>query len=375
MAGIYIHIPFCKKACFYCDFHFSVSLALQDELVAAIIHEIEIRRDFVHGEVIESIYFGGGTPSVLRINQVKAILEAVYQNFKVVDHTEITFECNPDDLSIAFLEELYTCGINRLSIGIQSFDDDHLKWMNRSHTNNQSRQCIADASQVGFKDITIDLIYGIPQMDTATWRKTVEKALQLPVNHLSAYSLTMEENTPYHKLVAQKKYQKPNDDLASEHYAILEECTQAAGWEHYEVSNFCKTGNYSRHNTSYWQNKVYLGVGPSAHSFDKKARYWNVSNNKQYLEKIRAKEDTYEKEILTPADQLNEYLLTGLRTKWGVDLDTLKNDYGYDILASFAEELQQWSNQGWINRTGDSLSLTPEGLLFADYIASELFIA
>lgn len=374
MAGIYIHIPFCKKACFYCDFHFSVSFKNKADIIDGIVLELQRRKEFFdEKEVVETIYFGGGTPSVLSMNELDEILGTVYETFKVAVNPEITFECNPDDLTIDYLKMLKLVGINRLSIGIQSFNDDHLKWMNRSHTAEQGLQCVRDAASLGFEDITIDLIYGIPQLDDVAWESTVKQALQLPINHLSAYSLTMEENTPYKKLVQQKKYKQPDEDQSSKHYEILIDQINEAGWEHYEVSNFCKEGNYSKHNTAYWQQKKYLGIGPSAHSFDLKNRSWNISSNADYLALISANKKTFETEELKEQDRLNETLLTGLRAKWGVNLNELRDTYEYDIVKRFKEEIGYWQSTNWVVLEKDVLRLTDEGLLFADYIASELF--
>ena len=373
MAGIYIHIPFCRKACFYCDFHFSVSLGLQTEIVDAILLEAKRRKTFLGDEVVETIYFGGGTPSVLTINEWDQILGALHEEFSIAKDAEITVECNPDDLTEEYVKMLKLIGVNRLSVGIQSFNEEHLQWMNRSHTAEQSVNCIQLAADIGFKDITIDLIYGLPQLSTEEWKQTVKSALALPINHLSAYSLTLEENTPYHKLVAQTKYKRPEDDLASDHYDILIKEINAHGWEHYEVSNFCKADNYSRHNTAYWQGKKYLGLGPSAHSYDGVHRYWNISNNKEYLSLISSNNKTYEMEELTAINRLNEYLLTGLRAKWGVDTDVLKKEHDYDIDLRYAEELSYWLSVGWIERKGTNVRLSDKGLLFADFVASELF--
>ena len=373
MAGIYIHIPFCKKACFYCDFHFSVSFKSKKDTLQAINSELVRRRSFIGEEQVETIYFGGGTPSVLSGVELDRILNLINDTYRVSQNAEITFECNPDDLSLEYLKVLKKAGVNRLSIGIQSFNDEYLIWMNRSHNNLQSFQCVEDASRLGFKDITIDLIYGVPQLSTEEWESTVAKALHLPINHLSAYSLTLEENTPYNKLVKQKKYKKPNEDLASEHFEILVDAMEHAGWEHYEVSNFCKAGNYSKHNTAYWQNKKYLGIGPSAHSFDGICRYWNVSSNAKYLDKIELNQEVFEKEVLTKEDRLNETLLTGLRTKWGIDLEQMRSVYKYNLMELFPVMIAEWQNNKWVEIDGDTFRLSSQGLLFADYIASELF--
>jgi oxygen-independent coproporphyrinogen-3 oxidase len=374
LAGIYIHIPFCKKACFYCDFHFSVSFQQKDEVVASLIKELKERKNFIGQEEVKTIYFGGGTPSVLNAGNISEILKEAYAQYTVNDNAEITFECNPDDLSKEYLVGLKESGVNRLSIGIQSLNDESLTWMNRSHNVTQALQAIDSAAALGFCDMSIDLIYGIPMLTEDEWRQTLKRALAMPVNHLSAYSLTLEENTPYNKLVEQKKYKKPNDDEASRHFEILLEEIKLAGWEHYEVSNFCKAGNYSKHNTAYWQNVKYLGIGPSAHSFDGKSRHWNVRSNKEYIQKIQAGESVSESEELSTKDIVNEALLTGLRTKWGVNLAEVKEQYEYDIAATNQTQIMEWQQKDWLEMKDGVLRLRADGFLFADYIASELFV-
>ena len=329
---------------------------------------------FSKSETVETIYFGGGTPSLLSADEIGSLLNTVRRNYNIGPNPEITLECNPDDLNPIYLAELFEVGVNRLSIGIQSFDDAILKWMNRSHTNNQSLACIEAAGKVGFKDLTIDLIYGVPGLTDEKWTETIDFALKLPINHLSAYGLTLEQNTPYAKLVAQKKYKEPSDESTSNHYEILIDRIKKANWEHYEVSNYCKSGNYSKHNTSYWQQKKYLGVGPSAHSFDLKNRYWNVNSNKSYVDKMQVGETTWEFEMLTNTDKLNEVLLTGLRTQWGVNIEALKINFGYNLLARHADEFTYWKNQGQVIIDGEWLKLTEKGWLFADYISSQLFV-
>ncbi|MEJ6660963.1 MAG: radical SAM family heme chaperone HemW [Bacteroidia bacterium] len=374
MAGIYIHIPFCKKACFYCDFHFSVSFQQKDEVVASLIKELKERKNFIGQEEVKTIYFGGGTPSVLNAGNISEILKEAYAQYTVNDNAEITFECNPDDLSKEYLVGLKESGVNRLSIGIQSLNDESLTWMNRSHNVTQALQAIDSAAALGFRDMSIDLIYGIPMLTEDEWRQTLKRALAMPVNHLSAYSLTLEENTPYNKLVQQKKYKKPNDDEASRHFEILLEEIKLAGWENYEVSNFCKAGNYSKHNTAYWQNVKYLGIGPSAHSFDGKSRHWNVRSNKEYIQKIQAGESVSESEELSTKDIVNEALLTGLRTKWGVNLAEVMEQYEYDIAATNQTQIMEWQQKDWLEMKDGVLRLRADGFLFADYIASELFV-
>lgn len=376
MSGIYIHIPFCKKACFYCDFHFSVSFKIKEKIITAICQELIIRKDFFDPkETISSIYFGGGTPSVLSIKEIDEILGAVYSHYNVEKNAEITFECNPDDLTQDYLRELKFVGINRLSIGVQSFNDEHLKWMNRSHDASQSKKSIEYGAEAGFNNITLDLIYGLPQLSNKEWSSNLNEALSLPINHLSAYSLTMEENTPYIKLVNQGKYKKPSDDISSSHYQILVQQTTDLGWEHYEVSSFCKPGNYSKHNSSYWSGSKYIGVGPSAHSYDGNSRYWNVSDNKSYLECISTKKRYFESEELTVSNRVNEYLLTGLRTKWGVDLELLSNKYDYNVMSLFEKNIKYWISLNWLEMKDSNMKLTNKGMLFADHISSTLFLS
>jgi oxygen-independent coproporphyrinogen-3 oxidase len=375
LAGIYLHIPFCKQACFYCDFHFSVSQKWRADLLLMMEQELVKRANFfTSNDIVETIYFGGGTPSLLSIEEIASLLNVVKQNYKLAESLEITLESNPDDLYTEYLQQLFDVGVNRLSIGIQSFDDEILKWMNRSHNNAQSLQCIEEAGKIGFKDLTIDLIYGVPGLTKQKWEETVDFSLQLPINHLSAYGLTLEQNTPYAKLVKQKKYVKPSDDAMSEHFEILTQKVAKAGWEHYEVSNYCKQGNYSKHNTAYWQQKKYLGIGPSAHSYDLNYRIWNVSNNAGYVQKMQANEATWEQETLSIADKINERLLTDLRTKWGVNLLQLKNVYGYDIGKEHPQLMSYWQENEYAKLEDNTLFLTEKGWLFADYISSQLFV-
>jgi oxygen-independent coproporphyrinogen-3 oxidase len=371
LAGIYIHIPFCKQACFYCDFHFSVNQRNRSEIVQAILTELAMQKGFfVQPTTIQSIYFGGGTPSILSEQEISLILDKIFEVFTVDANAEITFECNPDDLTDQKLNSLKQLGINRLSIGIQSFEENILKWMNRSHNAKEAYDCTLKAAEVGFKNLTIDLIYGIPQLSTQTWELTIEKALGLPVNHLSCYSLTLEEHTPYKRLVEQQKYLPPDDNLATQHYTHLVDRLSHVNWDHYEVSNFCKNDNVAQHNTAYWQRKPYLGVGPSAHSFDGVKRFWNVASNKEYLAAIRNNSSFTECETLSTKDVVNEILMTGLRTKWGVDKEVL-NKLNYTLNQ---ETIALFQAKKWLTVDNTKYRLTEEGFLYADYIASELFL-
>ena len=349
---------------------------MKEKIITAITDELIFRKDFFDSnDTISSIYFGGGTPSVLSIHEIDEILGVIHNHYTIDDNAELTFECNPDDLDKDYLKGLKFVGINRLSIGVQSFNDEHLKWMNRSHNANQSVKCVEHAEQIGFKNITIDLIYGLPHLSDIEWSDSISQAFNLPINHLSAYSLTMEENTPYIKLVNQGKYEKPNDDISSSHYKKLIELSNELGWEHYEVSSFCLPGNYSKHNSSYWSGNKYLGVGPSAHSYDGISRHWNVSNNQSYLEFISSGNRFFETEKLTINNRMNEYLLTGLRTKWGVDLKLLSDKYNYNVASIFEEDIKYWTSLNWLEMKNSKMKLTDKGMLFADHISSTLFMS
>ena len=322
--GIYLHIPFCKKACHYCDFHFSTSRDLMDEMVNAISKEIILRKDYLSGEKVETIYFGGGTPSLLNKNQLELLLNTIRENFTVDENAEITLEANPDDLSAENLRMFKSAGVNRLSIGIQSFRDGDLTLMNRAHNSSQALQCVSEAKAAGFNNITIDLIYGLPGLSEDDWRKNMQTAFELDVDHLSCYSLTVEPKTALATMIKQHKVKDVDDGAASLHFKMLMKEAALHGYEHYEISNFARNGKYSRHNTSYWQRKKYLGAGPSAHSYDGDSRQWNVYNNNVYIRSIADNKVPFEREELSVKDKFNEYILTTLRTKWGIDINFVK---------------------------------------------------
>ena len=313
MSGIYIHIPFCKQACHYCDFHFSTSMKKKDEMVLAIAKEIEMRKNEFENETVETIYFGGGTPSVLQIADIKFLIDVVYKNYTVIENPEITLEANPDDLSENRIIELSNNRINRLSIGIQSFFEDDLKMMNRAHNSAEAKNCLEIATQY-FNNISIDLIYGIPGMSNKKWKQNIETALSFRINHISSYALTVEPKTALKKLIEGGKIAQPKDEVASEHFQILLETLEEHGFIHYELSNFGKENYFSKNNSAYWLGKKYIGIGPSAHSYNGKNRSWNVSNNAIYLKYIQENKLPSETEILTKTDQYNEYIMTGLRT-------------------------------------------------------------
>lgn len=371
LAGIYLHIPFCKQACAYCDFHFSVNMNSKPELVKAILLEMDQRKNYLAGEEIETIYFGGGTPSVLDEDELNSILQKINKEFNVVKNAEITLECNPDDLTEEKLEQLNKAGINRLSIGLQSFDEEELQWMNRAHTAAESLNCVKLAQDKGFNNITIDLIYGSKFQDMESWERTLKTAVNLNVQHISAYNLTMESKT---KLgVDHKKGTEPevSEELSSEQFKKMIEVLQNKGFIHYEISNFGKENFFSKHNSNYWKGAKYLGLGPSAHSFNRESRQWNVSSNSAYIQKVNVNETYFEKETLSPQEHYNEYILTRLRTIWGCDAKEIEQRFGKDVLASFESIVKNY--QKYFNEKNGIITLNTEGKLRADFLASEFF--
>tara|TARA_R110002072_G_scaffold71681_1_gene171725 strand:+ start:10545 stop:11675 length:1131 start_codon:yes stop_codon:yes gene_type:complete len=372
LSGIYIHIPFCKQACFYCDFHFSTSLKKKDELVNSLIHEIELRKDELNNDVIQTIYFGGGTPSMLSQAEIDAIIAAVYKNHTVVTHPEVTLEANPDDLTEEKILELAKSRINRLSIGIQSFLERDLKLMNRAHNAEEAKKSLSLATQ-HFKNISVDLIYGIPGLSNEEWKKNIETALSFGIPHISSYALTVEPKTALASYIKKGIIDDVDDDQAQEQFHLLLDELMKHNFIHYELSNFGKEGFFSENNSSYWQGKSYLGIGPSAHSFDGKRRSWNVRNNSKYIEAIKQEKLPIEREILTITDQYNEYIMTGLRTIWGISLEKVKNDFGtkyYDYLLLQSEKFRK---EDLLYIEDEKLKTTKKGKFLSDGISADLF--
>lgn len=380
MSGIYIHIPFCKQACYYCDFHFSTSLKKKDELVKALARELILRKGELQNQTIETIYFGGGTPSLLTIDELRLLIDSIYLNYSVSDNPEITLEANPDDLSKQKLNDLTTSRINRLSIGIQSFFEDDLQSMNRAHSSQEAKQCLEEATK-HFSNITIDLIYGIPNMSIEKWNKNLQTAFSFGVNHISSYALTVEPKTALASFIKKGTYPPIDDDLALQHFDLLMAETEQQGFVHYEISNFGKKGYFSKHNTSYWQGKSYLGIGPSAHSFNGKQRSWNVSNNTIYIKSIQDNTLPSKVETLSKQDRYNEYVMTGLRTIWGVSLNKIGTDFGIDYKEHLIASAKKFINQELLIiedcKTEQGISIlkpTKKGKFLIDGIASDLFI-
>ena len=343
-------------------------------MLKSIKKEIKMRKSYLDGSKISSIYFGGGTPSILDKGEIKSLINTIYNNFKINPDVEITLECNPDDLDKKKLLELKEIGINRLSIGIQSFDDVDLKFMNRSHNAKEALSCIQFAKEAGFKNITIDLIYGLPNQSNESWKKNLALMLTLDIQHFSAYSLTVEPKTKLKHLIDKKLVTPLNDKITVEHFNTLLEIANENNFVHYEISNFGKEGFFSSHNTAYWKNKHYLGVGPSAHSFNGSSRQWNIASNKQYIEKVNEHDSYFEVEQLSNTQQYNEYIFTALRTIWGVELYYINNQFGSEPLNYFKKQVIIWENKGKIKHDEGTYTLTKKGKLYADAIASDLFI-
>jgi len=372
MSGIYIHIPFCKQACHYCDFHFSTSMKKKEEMVLAIAKEIQMRKNEFQNELVETIYFGGGTPSVLTTSEIEFLISEVYKNYVVGDNPEITLEANPDDLSSERIVELAKSPINRLSIGIQSFFEDDLVMMNRAHNSAEAKKCLEEATQ-HFDNISLDLIYGIPGMSNEKWKQNIETALSFGVPHISSYALTVEPKTALNKLIQTGKIAKPSDESAQEHFAILVETLEANDFIHYELSNFGKANYFSKNNSAYWLGKKYIGIGPSAHSYDGVSRSWNVSNNSLYLKSIQEDKLPNEIEILSVTDRYNEYIMTGLRTIWGVSLSRIETEFGREYLDYLHKQAQKFINDDLLFIDNGILRPTPKGKFLTDGIASDLF--
>lgn len=369
MAGIYIHIPFCKQKCTYCDFHFSTTFEVyRSEMLDCIGLELKKRKDYLENEEVQTIYFGGGTPSILTEDELSRIMQTIESNHPIYASAEVTLEANPDNINEENLKAWKKVGINRLSIGIQSFRESDLKWMNRAHTADESQGCIQIAKANGFDNLTIDLIYGLPDLSLKEWEQHIQRVIDLDVPHISAYCLTVEKKTALHNWVSKGKTTMSTEDQQSDQFLILLEMMEKNGYEQYEISNFCKPGFESRHNSNYWKGVKYIGIGPSAHSFNGNSRQWNIANNTVYMKSLLKGGEFFEIENLSEVDQFNEHILTGLRTSYGVNMSLLQ-----DCSPEFDDKVNDFIRVGWMIKKGDNLSLTKEGKLRADYLASELF--
>jgi oxygen-independent coproporphyrinogen-3 oxidase len=375
LAGVYIHIPFCKQACTYCNFHFSTSLKQKDLLLSTLQKEITFTADLsVNREIIDSIYIGGGTPSLLNATDLRSIFESLYKKFEVNQNAEITLEANPDDISKSALYQWQQLGINRLSLGVQSFSEEELIWMNRAHNARESLNSIDLIQEAGFTNFSVDLIYGSPLSSNDELKRNLDIIFKKNIPHISCYALTVETKTLLDNMIRQKRSLPVDPEKQADQFLLLMDFMEQEGYEHYEISNYAKPGMRSRHNSSYWQGMSYYGFGPSAHSFNgKDTRRWNIANNALYIQSLLKDEIPYEEEILTPTQQLNEYIMTSLRTIEGLDIEKVRSTFGNE----YAEKLKSGSKKYIENETlvlkNEKLVLTRQGKLFADGIAADLF--
>ena len=372
MAGIYIHIPFCRQKCYYCDFYKTVNSSLLGRFLQALKTEMLLRADYLGGETVETLYFGGGTPSVLTEQDLTEIISFVSSHFTVSPGLEITLEANPDDLTISYLQQIYNAGVRRLSIGIQSFQDELLKKMNRRHDSGQAVEAIKNAANLGFKDISVDFIYGLPGLTNQQWKADLQKIFSLPVTHLSAYHLTYHEGTPFNTWLKKGTLKQLTETESIRQFETLVEMARENGFEHYEISNFARNGMYSKHNTSYWTGKKYLGLGPSAHSFNGVSRSWNVAHTEKYIKATALNAAFSEEEILTEANRYNEYVLTRIRTIWGVSVSEIQNLFGTGKAVYFQQNIEKYLLSGLAVQTGETVTLTPKGWFVSDEISTSL---
>ncbi|MBT4869667.1 MAG: radical SAM family heme chaperone HemW [Polaribacter sp.] len=373
MAGIYIHIPFCKQACFYCDFHFSTSLQKKDEMINSLIRELQIRKNELQNTPIETIYFGGGTPSVLSVDEIQLLMNAVYDTYPVIENPEVTLEANPDDLTEEKISAFSMSPINRLSIGVQSFFEKDLILMNRAHNSQEAKNCLSIATQY-FKNISVDLIYGIPNCTNQEWLENIRMALSFGISHISSYALTVEPKTALESLIKKGKIEMTSDQVAQEQFHLLTDELEKHHFVHYELSNFGKENYFSKNNTAYWLGKSYLGFGPSAHSFDGKKRSWNIRNNVTYIKSLQTDQLPIEREVLTKTDQYNEYIMTGLRTIWGVSLQKIEQNFGKNYRTYLQNQSKKYIQQDLLYFEDKILKTTKKGKFLVDGIASDLFM-
>jgi oxygen-independent coproporphyrinogen-3 oxidase len=374
LAGIYLHIPFCKQACTYCNFHFTTSLRYKDDLVKALIKEAEAEKAYLGGEAVNTVYFGGGTPSLLSVQELSDLLEALRKHYPVAPDAEITLEANPDDVAREDVKTWKGLGINRLSIGIQSFFEKELRWMNRAHNAAQAKACIENSYAGGIENLSIDLIYGSPLLSDGMWEENVKTAVGYNIKHLSCYALTVEEKTPLQKNISLKKTTDVDSDDQARQFLLLMAWLREAGYEHYEVSNFAQPGFRSQHNSSYWKGTPYLGIGPSAHSFDGTSRRWNIANNNSYIKSVNGSAPERELEELTISQQLNETIMISLRTMEGIDLRRIESEFGENERQRIEKEISKYTRTGLVQLRNSHAQLTDEGMLRADGIAADLFV-
>lgn len=370
---IYFHIPFCKQACHYCDFHFSTSLQYKDDMLATMLAELELRAEYLDDKLVQSIYFGGGTPSLLTADEINRLVDHVSRFFEISPDAEITLEANPDDLDPAKVQALRHTAVNRFSIGIQSFYEVDLRWMNRAHNAAEAESAVKRVQDAGFDLLTCDLIYGFPLLTDEKWLSNMQRLIDWQVPHISSYAMSVENKTALDHFVKVGKTPPMDEEQAANQMLMMIETLTKGGYEHYEISNFAKNGKYAKHNTNYWRGKHYLGIGPSAHSFDGKSRSWNVANNQKYIAALHRGEEFQETEVLSAQDHINEYIMTALRTMWGIDMSYVEQNFGSDIAKQITHDAESFlQTQNLVLRDGH-LVLTAAGKVLADHIMSELF--
>ena len=373
MAGIYIHTPFCKSKCAYCNFFSLASESKINDYVEALKKEIVLRKNYL-GETVKTIYFGGGTPSLLSVKNIEEILDLLNKNYEIISSPEITLEINPDTIDREKMSSLKQMGINRMSVGIQSFDDEDLRYLGRRHDSRHAMQVLEDLKHTDFEKITLDLIYGMPTLTEDKWNKNLDIFFSTGITHLSAYALTVEPKTILGQRIEKGELQSVSEEETIRHYNILVERTKENDFEHYEISNFAKEGFRSQHNSIYWRDEKYLGLGPSAHSYDGNSRQWNISNLTKYIQLVGNSEDYFEKEILSLEDKFNEYVMTSLRTSWGCDIEKIERDYGKSYAHHFLKNIKKYLENGEMLKENNTYFLSEEGKLFADGIAADLFL-
>lgn len=372
MAGIYLHVPFCKTRCIYCDFYSTTRSELRERYIQALCRELEMRRDYLQGEPIETIYFGGGTPSQLSAEEFAKIFATLEQTFDLEHCREITLEANPDDLTPEYLQTLSLLPFNRISMGIQTFDDPTLKLLKRRHDASQALRAVEACRKAGFQNISIDLIYGLPGETLERWEHDLQQAISLNVEHISAYHLIYEEETPIYKMLKQHQVSEVDEESSVSFFSLLIDRLAEAGYEHYEISNFCRPGKYSQHNTAYWQGVKYLGCGPSAHSFDGETREWNSSSIDQYIKGMNEELRPYETEQRDIPTRYNEFILTSLRTMWGLPLERLQQEFGEELTRYCLRMADEHLQNGTLTQRNGALCLTREGIFVSDGIMSDL---
>jgi oxygen-independent coproporphyrinogen-3 oxidase len=371
MAGIYVHMPFCKKLCFYCDFYHIISTGQRNEFIDALIKEVSLRKDYLGKDIVNTIYLGGGTPSVIPLTDIERTLNQIFKEFNIGENNEITIEMNPDDVNMEYLRGIKQLGINRISLGIQSWRDEDLKLLNRRHDSKKARKALLDVFEAGFSNVTIDLIYGIPGMSQEAWMSNLDISFSFDIKHLSAYHLTIEQGTVFGKMLGKGLIKEIDEEESTALFNILIKKSEESGFIQYEISNFAKPGYFSVHNSNYWKQVSYLGLGPSAHSFNGFSRQWNKSDLNGYVEAITRGEPDYEIEELDDITKFNEYVMTSLRTIWGIDLDYVENTFGkegYDYVINLSEKFRKY---GLLVKSKNSLILTNQGKLISDNIISE----